>query len=54
MNLLAKEKNVSRESKEIYYLHMAAQQEAMIGINESEKVDSSDEEEDSQLFSDSS
>ena len=54
MNLLAKEKNISRESKEHIYLHMAAQQEAMIGINESEKVDSSGEEEDSHLFSDSS
>ena len=50
MNLLAKEKNISRESKEIFYLHMAAQKEA----NESEKVDSSGEEEDSHLFSDSS
>ena len=54
MNLLAKEKNVSQQSKEIFYLHRAAQQEAMIGINESEKVDSSGEEEDSHLFSDSS
>ena len=87
MTLLAKEKNISRESKELNYLHMAAQQEAMIGIrkkgkkkqqkqskefnandtidkvdhmdaqqeeNESEKVDSSGEEEDSPLFSDSS
>ena len=87
MNLLASEKNVARGSKELYYFHNVAIQEAMIGIRKkgkkqqqaksmeskandnsnrvdlmeaqqeeegSEKVDSSGEEEDSKLFSDSS
>ena len=51
MNLLAREKNISRESKELYYFHTTAQQEAM---NESEIEDSSSEKEDSPLFSNSS
>ena len=62
MNLLASEKNVVRGSKELYYLHNVAIQEAnRVDLMEaqqeeegSENVDSSGEEEDSKLFSDSS
>ena len=62
MSLLASEKNVARGSKELYYLHNVAIQEAnRVDLMEaqqeeegSENVDSSGEEEDSKLFSDSS